>query len=112
MFSFEALSYRDNEGGLRLRRSELIDERTIDFDAMGSHLPRIYARRVSRIAGGLTATLGALSMVLAAALGDGAGRLLGHEIVHVALTPILVATVLLAILVTLAVRFLAEPFAY
>src|SRR4051812_301369 len=110
MFSFEALSYRDNEGGLRLRRAELLDERRQDLESMRGHLPRLYARRIARIAGGLTATAGVLSMVLAAALGEGADKLLGHAILRVALTPMLVGTVLLSLLVTVVARFVAEPF--
>lgn len=111
MFNFEALSYRDNEGGLRLRRAELLAERRDELDALDDRIPRIYARRVARIAGGFVAIAGASLMVLAAALSRGAKSLFDHSLVDVPLTPILFVTMIAAPVVTILVRFLAEPYA-
>jgi hypothetical protein len=108
MVSFEALSYRDNQGGLRLRRAELVAERTRELDALPSDLRRAHARRVSRIAGGTVAIAGVVLMLVAAGLSSGAEVVLGSPIVKVPLTPFLIGGVLLAIPAMIVARLTAR----
>jgi hypothetical protein len=107
MFSFEALSYRDNEGGLRLRRAQLLDERRAELDETGPAVERVYARRISRMVGGAVAIAGASLMVLAAAGSKGAAWLFGSALLDASLTPILVATVVAAAVATILARIVA-----
>jgi hypothetical protein len=108
MVSFEALSYRDNQGGLRLRRDELVAERARELTAVPSDLRRVYARRASRIAGGVVAIAGAAFMLVAAALSGGAEVLLGSPIVKLSLTTILLGGVFLAIPAMVVARIVAR----
>src|SRR6476469_2850004 len=100
MFSFEALSYRDNEGGLRLRRTELLDERRAELDEIGHEVQHVYARRVSRMVGGAVAIAGASLMVIVAAGTRGAAWLVGAPLFHATITPVLISTIVAALIAT------------
>ncbi len=71
MRTYEALSYRDNEVGLRVYRDGLLQARTEEIATLPPLLTRVYVRRVSRIAAGGAATIGFGATALAALLGNG-----------------------------------------
>lgn len=95
------LSYRDDEGGLRFRREQLLILRKCEVDLASDELVGIHARRVARIAGGAMAIAGAASITFTSGLTYGAKALLGATLFdnEPPVTSILVATVLLVPLV-------------
>ncbi len=111
MFSFEPMSYRDDEAGLRAYREELLAERRDELASIGGDAARIFARRAARMAGGLVAIAGALAMALTALFTRGVPWALGREQVEAPLTPILSCTVIAAPIVALVTRVAARAFA-
>jgi hypothetical protein len=101
---FEALSYRDNQGGLRLRRHELLGARTRELSSLPRDVARAYTRRISRIAGGVVAIVGAVLTVVIAVLDHGADAVLGDAIVKLPLTPFLLAGAVLSVPVMIFAR--------
>lgn len=91
------LSYRDDEGGLRFRREELLVLRKCEVDGASDELVRVHARRVARVAGGATAIAGAACITFTSGLSYGAKALFGASLFadEPPVTSILVATVLL-----------------
>jgi hypothetical protein len=95
------LSYRDDEGGLRFRREELLVLRTREVDGARDELVGIHARRIARIAGGATAIAGAGCITFVSGLTYGVKEVLDARLLagEPPVTSILVATVLLVPLV-------------
>lgn len=93
MRTYEALSYRDNEVGLRVYRDGLLEARIREAATLPAELTRVYVRRVSRIAAGATATIGFALMALASLLGEGLKAWFGSKLVDAPLTWILLLTV-------------------
>ena len=91
------LSYRDDEGGLRFRREELLVRRGAEVRGATDELVGIHARRVARVAGGATGIAGAGCITFVSGLTYGAKALLGVTLFanEPPVTSILVATVLL-----------------
>jgi hypothetical protein len=91
------LSYRDDEGGLRFRREELLVLRRCEVDGARDEFVGIHARRIARIAGGATAIAGAGCITFLSGLAYGAKALLDVSLFanEPPVTAILVATVLL-----------------
>ncbi len=91
------LSYRDDEGGLRFRREELLVLRKCEVDGARDELVGVHARRVARVAGGATAIAGAACITFTSGLTYGAKAVLGAPLFasEPPVTSILVATVLL-----------------
>jgi len=92
------LSYRDDEGGLRFRREELLASSKAQLEEAQAGLVRIYARRIARIAGGATAIAGAACITVMSGLSYGLGVVLGSSpfFKDPPLTLTLMATALLA----------------
>jgi len=91
------LSYRDDEGGLRFRREQLLVLRRCEVDGARDELVSVHARRVARVAGGATAIAGAGCITFLSGLTYGARALLDAPLFanEPPITSILVATVLL-----------------
>ncbi len=91
------LSYRDDEGGLRFRREELLILRKGEVDVAREELVGVHARRIARVAGGATAIAGAACITFVSGLTYGAKALLDAKLFdnEPPVTWILVATVLL-----------------
>lgn len=91
------LSYRDDEGGLRFRREELLVLRRGEVEAATEELVAIYARRIARVAGGATAIAGASCITFMSGLAYAAQALLDVRLFadQPPVTKTLVATVLL-----------------
>ena len=91
------LSYRDDEGGLRVRRDELLLLCNSEVDGARDALVGICARRVARVAGGATAIAGAACITFLSGLTYGVKALLGITLFarEPPVTSILVAAVLL-----------------
>ena len=96
MFSFEAMSYRDDEAALRARREELVATLRREIDVLDGDAPRVFARRVARISGGAVAIAGACCLVLVAAATRGVPFVVGRTSIEAPLTPILLASALAA----------------
>jgi hypothetical protein len=91
------LSYRDDEGGLRFRREELLVLRKCEVDEASGELVALHARRIARVAGGATAIAGAACITFLSGLTYVAKALFGVPVFADTppVTSILVATVLL-----------------
>ena len=91
------LSYRDDEGGLRFRREELLVLRKCEVDGARDELVGVHARRLARVAGGATAIAGAACITFTSGLTYVAKALLDVALFanEPPVTWILVATVLL-----------------
>ena len=104
MRTYEALSYRDNEVGLRVYRDGLLEARAAEIVALPSPLTRVYLRRISRIAAGGAATFGFGAMALAAVVGNGFHAAFDLRVFSPPLTLILLLTVAAVPVVALIAR--------
>lgn len=105
------LSYRDDEGGLRFRREELLVRRKAEVDWARDELVSIHARRIARVAGGATAIAGAGCITFVSGLTYGAKALFDVSLFanEPPVTSMLVATVLLVPLAMAIAWSVARP---
>ncbi len=108
MRTYEALSYRDNEVGLRVYRDGLLEARAEEITALPAALTRVYVRRVSRIAAGGAAMIGFGAMSFAALVGNGMRAAFDHTLVSAPLTLILLLTLAGVPVVALVARTAAR----
>jgi len=104
MRTYEALSYRDNEVGLRVYRDGLLEARIQEIATLPTALTRVYVRRISRIAAGGAATIGFGAMALAALLGNGLHAAFDLTVGNAPLTLILLCTLAAVPVVALIAR--------
>jgi hypothetical protein len=109
---FEALSYRDDEAGLRAYRDELLNERQGEVRGRAFRsAARVFACRAARIAGGYVAIAGALAMTMTAFVTRALPWALGFKQGDTPLTPFLVFSVIGALMVALVVSIAAKALA-